>query len=138
MQISACFDVGKDYHPADNIDGVHPILTPSACQAECQKLPACQYWTLITNGNICYRKGSKPTTPQDKSDATSGPKYCQLGKTFDIQLHNYYIIMNVLYGQKWKLLVKPFSQFRGQTELQILDHKGHTPKASPTKASFLF
>ena len=82
MLISACFDVGKDYHPADNIDMVPSILTPSACQAECQKLPECQYWTLNTNEYKCYRKGSKPATPLDISFATSGPKYCQPGKTF--------------------------------------------------------
>ena len=89
MQISDCFDVGKDYHPADNIDFIDNILTPVLCQAECQKLPACQYWTFIDFdiyniilNNTCYRKGSKPSTPEDKSHATSGPKYCQLGKTF--------------------------------------------------------
>ena len=78
--ITGCFDIGKDYHGGVNIDVVRSILTPTACQAECQKLPECQYWTLNENNNNCIRKRNKPSTPSAVSHATSGPKYCQNGK----------------------------------------------------------
>ena len=75
-----CFDVGKDIVGGD-IDFVPDILTPYECQAECQKLQACQYWTLNTNSKRCYRKSYKPCPYMpDHSNAVSGPKFCQKGK----------------------------------------------------------
>ena len=82
MQISACFDVGKDYSPADDIDMVPFVYTPSACQEKCQNLYECQYWTLNIIEHKCIRKRTKPPTLSDNFYATSGPKYCQPGKTF--------------------------------------------------------
>ena len=81
MLITDCYNVRKDYHPGGNdIDKIPSILNPAACQAECQKLQTCQYWTLNTISNECIRKGSKPSTPSDVPWAISGPKYCQKGK----------------------------------------------------------
>ena len=79
--ITDCFEIGKDYHPGGNdIDKITSIFTPPACQIECQKLPACQYWTLNSISNVCIRKYSKPLTPANITYATSGPKYCEINE----------------------------------------------------------
>ena len=76
-----CFDVGIDIYGAD-IDSVPSIQTPYECQAECQKLQACQYWTFITSSKRCYRKSYKPCpiNHYNHPNAVSGPKFCRKGK----------------------------------------------------------
>ena len=51
-------------------------MSAESCQSECQKLSACNFWTLNVYNNECIRKGSKPTSPNDVTYAISGPKYC--------------------------------------------------------------
>ena len=57
-------------------------MSTESCQAECQKVSACKYWTLNTRNNKCIRKGSKPSTAAYISYAISGPKYCLKGKIY--------------------------------------------------------
>ena len=80
--ISDCFEFGKDYNPGNDIDVVQSVMSAESCQAKCQTLSACKYWTLNTSNNKCIRKGSKPSSPADVSYAISGPKYCLNGNIY--------------------------------------------------------
>ena len=75
---SNCFDKYIDFYGSSI--KVVSVSNPTTCQQECQQNKECKFWTYDTSSNgiglNCWLK-NKDDFKLQKSERTSGPKYCR-------------------------------------------------------------